>query len=163
MKGLTTQRLLLRAVTREDTQAVFDNWASDDEVSRYLTWLPHKSTADTEAVMDFWIAEYEKDTCRRYVIQRREDGVLMGMIDDPEWVAEMADTYSDLIIKLQTMLFDSGFLWIVVAPLTFTMCHFAPLPFLAVYGICLLPEVIKAVFGKYLLSKDSWMKNLTIS
>jgi len=81
MKSLTTQRLLLRAVTREDTQAVFDNWASDDEVSRYLTWLPHKSTADTEAVMDFWIAEYEKEDCRRYGIQRREDGVLMGMID----------------------------------------------------------------------------------
>ncbi|MBQ4321668.1 MAG: hypothetical protein IJC35_05445 [Oscillospiraceae bacterium] len=32
--------------------------------------------------------------------------MLMGMIDDPDWIAEMADTYSDLIIKLQIMLFE---------------------------------------------------------
>ena len=62
---------------------------------------------------------------------------------------------------LQTMLFDSGFLWIVVAPITFLMCHFVHLPFPAVYGLCLLPEVLKAIFGKFLLRKDSWIKNLT--
>lgn len=81
MKELTTRRLLLRAVTREDTQAVFDNWASDDEVSKYLTWPTHQTLADTESIMDRWLAEYEKPDCRRYGIQRREDGVLMGMID----------------------------------------------------------------------------------
>lgn len=81
MKELTTERLLLRAVTREDTQAIFDNWASDDEVSKYLTWPAHQTVADTVAIMDFWLAEYEKDDCRRYGIERREDGVLMGMID----------------------------------------------------------------------------------
>ena len=59
---------------------------------------------------------------------------------------------------LQTMLFDSGFLWIVVAPITFLMCHFVHLPFPAVYGLCLLPEVLKAIFGKFLLRKDSWIK-----
>jgi hypothetical protein len=31
-----------------------------------------------------------------------------------------------------------------------------------VYGLCLLPEVLKAAFGKYLLRKDSWIKNLTV-
>ena len=81
MKELNTQRLLLRKVTREDTQAVFDNWASDPKVSEYLTWHPHKTLADTEKIVDFWLAEYEKPECRRYGIQRREDGVLMGMID----------------------------------------------------------------------------------
>ena len=63
---------------------------------------------------------------------------------------------------LQTMLYDSGFLWIVVAPVTFLMCHFVPLPFPAVYGLCMLPEVLKAIFGKYLLRRDSWIKNLTV-
>jgi len=81
MKELITERLCLRAVTREDTQAIFDNWASDDEVSRYLTWPTHQTLADTERIMDYWLAEYEKDNCRRYGIVRREDGVLIGMID----------------------------------------------------------------------------------
>lgn len=81
MKELITERLFLRAVTRDDTQAIFDNWASDDEVSKYLTWPTHQTVADTEAIMDCWQAEYDKDDCRRYGIERREDGVLMGMID----------------------------------------------------------------------------------
>lgn len=81
MKELTTKRLLLRAVTRGDAQAVFDNWACDPEVSKYLTWQPHQTIADTHAIMDKWLAEYEKEDCRRYGIERLEDGVLMGMID----------------------------------------------------------------------------------
>lgn len=32
--------------------------------------------------------------------------MLMAMIDDPEWVEDMANTYSDLIIELQKMLFE---------------------------------------------------------
>ena len=63
---------------------------------------------------------------------------------------------------LQTMLYDCGFLWIVVAPITFVMCHFVHLPFPAVYGFCLLPEVLKAILGKFLLRSDSWIKNLTV-
>ncbi len=81
MKELVTERLLLRAVTVEDTRAVFDNWASDDKVSEYLTWPTHQTVADTEKIMEYWLREYEKDDCRRYGIQRRADGVLMGMID----------------------------------------------------------------------------------
>lgn len=32
--------------------------------------------------------------------------MLMAMIDDPDWVRDMADTYANLIIELQTMLFE---------------------------------------------------------
>lgn len=62
-----------------------------------------------------------------------------------------------------TLLYDCGFLWIVVVPLTFVMCHFVTLPFLAVYGICLLPELVKCGFGACLLRKTHWIRNLTLS
>ncbi len=32
--------------------------------------------------------------------------MLMGMVDDPEWIADMANTYAELTIQLQTMLFE---------------------------------------------------------
>ena len=32
--------------------------------------------------------------------------MLMGMIDDPDWVADMADTYANLTVDLQKMLFE---------------------------------------------------------
>ena len=62
-----------------------------------------------------------------------------------------------------TMLYDCGYLWILVVPVTFFMCHYAALPFLVVYGICLLPELIKCIFGACLLRKARWIRNLTLS
>ena len=62
-----------------------------------------------------------------------------------------------------TMLYDCGYLWILVVPMTFVMCHYASLPFLVIYGICLLPELIKCIFGACLLWKARWIKNLTLA
>ena len=62
-----------------------------------------------------------------------------------------------------TALYDCGFLWLVTNPLTFVLCHYVPLPFLVIYGISLLPEVIKCGFGACLLRKTNWIKTLTLS
>ena len=61
-----------------------------------------------------------------------------------------------------TMLYDCGYLWILVVPLTFVVCHFSGLPFLAIYAISLLPELTKCIFGACLLRKTRWVKNLTL-
>ena len=62
-----------------------------------------------------------------------------------------------------TALYDCGFLWLVTNPLTFVLCHYVPLPFLVIYGISLLPEIIKCGFGACLLRKTNWIKTLTLS
>ena len=36
-----TERLILRKFTVEDAQAMFENWANDERVTRFLTWCPH--------------------------------------------------------------------------------------------------------------------------
>ena len=38
---LETQRLVLRRFTLEDAEAMYKNWASDIEVTKYLTWPTH--------------------------------------------------------------------------------------------------------------------------
>ena len=81
MKELETERLLLRHIRRDDAQRIFDCWASDPEVTRYLTWQPHASVAVTEAIVARWLAEYEQPDCYRYGIELRETGELIGMID----------------------------------------------------------------------------------
>ena len=81
MRELETARLRLRKLRREDTQRIFDCWASDPEVTRYLTWPPHANAEVTARVMDFWQAEYEKPDCRRYGIELKATGELIGMID----------------------------------------------------------------------------------
>ena len=81
MRELETDRLRLRKVCADDAQAIFENWASDDEVTKYITWNTHKSIEDTERILNIWLKEYENEPCYRYGIERKSDGVLMGMID----------------------------------------------------------------------------------
>ena len=81
MKNIETKRLKLRALTNDDTKSIFENWANDPEVTKYLTWNPHKSISETQAIVDYWINEYKNDNCYRYGIERKEDGRLIGMID----------------------------------------------------------------------------------
>ncbi len=81
MKTLETERLILRALTADDTQKIFDNWTSDPEVPKYMTWYAHESVETTRNLVNIWVEEYKNKDCLRYVIVRKEDGELMGMID----------------------------------------------------------------------------------
>jgi len=48
---IETERLLLRKPKQSDAQAVFHRYASDREVTRYLSWPTHRSVADTLAFL----------------------------------------------------------------------------------------------------------------
>ena len=56
---LATERLALRRFMIEDAENMYYNWASEDEVTRFLTWPTHKSVEDSERVIDQWIKSYE--------------------------------------------------------------------------------------------------------
>lgn len=47
-KSIETDRLLLRPFVIEDAKAMFENWAADSEVTRYLMWQPHKDILPAE-------------------------------------------------------------------------------------------------------------------
>ena len=49
---LATERLTLRRFMIEDAESMYYNWASEDEVTRFLTWPTHKSVQDSERVID---------------------------------------------------------------------------------------------------------------
>ena len=40
---LETDRLILRRFTMDDAEGMLNNWASDDEVTKYLTWPTHQN------------------------------------------------------------------------------------------------------------------------
>jgi ribosomal-protein-alanine N-acetyltransferase len=48
---LRTARLLLRAPTASDAQAIFLRYASDPQVTRYLSWPTHRTLEDTQAFL----------------------------------------------------------------------------------------------------------------
>ena len=79
-KRIETERLILRRALAEDAQAMFDYWASDDEVTKYLTWPTHSSVEVTKMVVDSWINGYEQDNYYQWIIQLKELGQPIGSI-----------------------------------------------------------------------------------
>ena len=69
---LETSRLLLRRAVTEDAQPMFDNWASDPEVTKYLTWPAHSSPEISEMVINSWIDGYQKDDFYQWMIALKD-------------------------------------------------------------------------------------------
>lgn len=77
---LETQRILLRPFRAEDAEAMFRNWASDTEVTKYLTWQTHKSPEDTRALCAAWEAASEKPDCYQWAVVLKELGEPVGSL-----------------------------------------------------------------------------------
>lgn len=57
-KTLTTSRLTLRPFTPADAEAMFHNWTSDSEVTKFLTWPTHTSIEISAWVCNDWVSHY---------------------------------------------------------------------------------------------------------
>lgn len=71
---LETERLILRRVKSSDAQAMFDNWASDDEVTKYLMWPTHTSIEVSKEVISEWIQNYSDNKIYQWAIVLKENG-----------------------------------------------------------------------------------------
>ena len=72
---IETERLLLRRPKRSDAQAVFHRYASDRDVTRYLSWPTHRSVADTLAFLAMSDDEWQRWHAGPYLALTRDDGV----------------------------------------------------------------------------------------
>ena len=83
---IETERLILRRFELSDAQAMFDNWASDDEVTKYLTWPTHADVSVTEGILGQWVPQYEKDDYYNWAIVLKEHGSQpIGNINVARW------------------------------------------------------------------------------
>lgn len=80
-KTIETKRLILRPFEIEDAEAMFYGWASDKDVTKYLTWNPHKTIDETKEILNKWILEYQKPERLNFGIVLKEDNKLIGGID----------------------------------------------------------------------------------
>lgn len=58
-KQIQTERLLIRPFQVEDAPAMFKNWSSNAEVTKYLTWPPHESVETTKKSLRRWVDGYQ--------------------------------------------------------------------------------------------------------
>lgn len=79
-KRLETKRLILRQFAIGDAEDMFRNWASDDEVTKYLTWQSHKSVEVSKAYIESLIAAYPQLNIYEWGIELKEIGQAIGAI-----------------------------------------------------------------------------------
>ena len=84
--NINTNRLTLRRFVLNDAQAMFDNWASDPEVTKYLTWDTHPNVEVTKQIVKEWVKQYDDPKTVRFAITLKDSGELIGGIDVVKYV-----------------------------------------------------------------------------
>lgn len=88
---IETDRLILRRFELSDAPAMFANWASDDEVTKYLTWPTHAGVSVTEWVVGEWVGRYPEKDFYQWAIVLKENGPEpIGSISVVKWTQDGA-------------------------------------------------------------------------
>jgi len=78
---IATERLILRKPKLEDAIAVFEGWAQDADVTRYLTWHPYKHVEQVGEFIRRCIVDWDRGWRFPFIITTKETGKVTGMID----------------------------------------------------------------------------------
>jgi RimJ/RimL family protein N-acetyltransferase len=73
-----TARLVLSPPVSDDAPAIFERYASDPDVTRFLGWPRHRSIAETQGFLAFSDQEWKRWPAGPYLIRSRDDGRLLG-------------------------------------------------------------------------------------
>jgi len=75
---IETTRLTLVKPAASDAASIFERYAGDPDVTRFLGWPRHASVADTHAFLQFSAHEWDRWPAGPYLIRSRSDGRLLG-------------------------------------------------------------------------------------
>jgi RimJ/RimL family protein N-acetyltransferase len=78
---IRTERLVLRVPRLEDAAFIFERYAQDPQVVRYLVWKPHKNIGETETFLKRCLDVWERGESFPYVLRLREADEPIGMLE----------------------------------------------------------------------------------
>ena len=76
-----TERLYLRKPVIEDVVSIFEQYAQDPEVTKFLTWQPHQSINESKLFLRRCSRVWQEGTSFPWVMIRKSDNQLLGMIE----------------------------------------------------------------------------------
>lgn len=79
-RRIETKRLILRPFGEGDAEPMFRNWASDPQVTKFLTWPVHGSLEVSKQVVKSWIEGYGDLNNYQWAIEWKEIGEPVGSI-----------------------------------------------------------------------------------
>jgi len=78
---LQTATLCLREPRLSDAETIFDSYAQDPDVVRFLSWTPHESLLQTRQFLKHCLDETTLKSSKAWVIENKSSSELLGMID----------------------------------------------------------------------------------
>ena len=79
-KRIETDRLILRPFASDDAEAMYRNWASDPEVTKFLSWTAYKSVDTAHQILAVWTKQYHDNTFYQWAIELKEIRQPIGSI-----------------------------------------------------------------------------------
>lgn len=80
-ENLVSSRITLREFKLEDAENLFNNWGTDEEITKYMLWKNYKTIDDAVNSINYYIECYENNgTFRQYVIELNDTRELIGQI-----------------------------------------------------------------------------------
>lgn len=73
-KRIETDRLTLRPFTMADADAMYQNWASDEAVTQYLTWPAHGNLEITRRILQDWVKNNQRKDFYQWAIVPKSMG-----------------------------------------------------------------------------------------
>lgn len=77
---IETARLVLRKPRLDDATAIFESYAQDPEVTRHLTWRPHKDIAETRTSLQRMRDHWASGQAYPFAITLKDEDAPIGMI-----------------------------------------------------------------------------------
>src|SRR5215204_682886 len=77
---ILTERLRLRPPTLADAGQIFARYGQDAEVSRYMSWIPHRSVEDTVAFLKRIVGDNAEGRSLGFLIFSRASNELLGSV-----------------------------------------------------------------------------------
>lgn len=79
-KTIETERLILRQFKEADATDMFNNWASDDTVTKFLSWPTHSDIEVSKELLKMWVNEYRNEEHYNWAIEIKENESVIGSI-----------------------------------------------------------------------------------
>lgn len=90
-RTLETDRLVIRAFVPEDAAPMYRNWASDPEVTKFLTWPTHQSEEVSVQVVTSWVEKNSDPTNYQWAIVWKETMEPIGSISVVHWNEDICE------------------------------------------------------------------------
>jgi RimJ/RimL family protein N-acetyltransferase len=76
-----TSRLMARPAATADADVIFENYARDPAVAKYMIWTPHRSVDDTIAFLQRCERAWADGSAFPWTLWTKDDGAFVGLIE----------------------------------------------------------------------------------